>query len=72
MAFIKFKTYCGAVMEIRRREVLADRRIIDTTIWSNEEDEKIEEVSYVNEFKTNSGLNPFDAFEIEMVTNQDN
>ena len=43
-AFVKFKIYCGAVMDIRRREVLAERRIIDITTWPIDESEKMEEV----------------------------
>ena len=28
-----FKMYCGAVMDQRKKEVLAEKRIIDTTTW---------------------------------------
>ena len=44
LSFGKFKLYCSAVMDLRRREVLAERRIIDTTTWPMDEDEKKEEV----------------------------
>ena len=35
-AFGKFKDYVSQVMAVRKREVLAEKRVIDTTIWPME------------------------------------
>ena len=73
LSFAKFKLYCSAVMDLRRREVLAERRIIDTTTWPMDEDEKKEEVK-IEAISRDSPdkldlMNPFDAFHLETVTN---
>ena len=44
IAFDKFKTFCADLMDIRKREVLAERRIIDTTTWPIDESERNGEV----------------------------
>lgn len=35
--FATFKTYCSAVMRIRRNEILIERKLIDITTWPIEE-----------------------------------
>ena len=40
-----FKMYCGAVMDQRKKEVLAEKRIIDTTTWPLDDTEQLEEVN---------------------------
>ena len=43
-AFESFMVFCTELMDLRKREVLAERRIIDTTTWPLEESDKKGEV----------------------------
>ena len=45
VALTMFKMYCGNVMDQRKKEVLADRRMIDTTTWPLDDTEQLEEVN---------------------------
>ena len=64
-AFEKFMVFCTELMDLRKREVLAERRIIDTTTWPLEESDKNGEV--VTTLKTMQEYqNPFESLELEI------
>ena len=64
VAFGKFKSFCADLMDLRKREVLAERRIIDTTTWPIEDTERNGEV--VQTTTSANKMNPFEAFELEV------
>jgi len=61
--FDQFSTYCAAVMEQRRQEVEAERRVVDTTVWPIEEKRGAETVRTDCKFWPN----PFANFELTSV-----
>lgn len=67
-AFESFMVFCTELMDLRKREVLAERRIIDTTTWPLEESDKRGEVVTTTPTMQmyQNGANPFEAFELEI------